>query len=237
MRLSSLAGRAAAALALIIAAPVAGAQGIPMPRLAIGGIGSTLGFGGDIAVGLTRFVVVRASRTAGSIGSSRPMSGQAYNMFTKADNRALMVDLHVFGGGIFVSAGQVDNRSTLSLTGSPAANGTYTFNGQSYAADSVGTLTGLIQLPAKPLFLGLGWDHTFGNKWPASIVSRVGVLRQDAAKLALNVSGPIGQASHPNYASFQAALDAERAKQEQTLDKGSVRNLPVVELGMRVRLF
>ena len=233
-------GRVAAALALMLAAPTAGAQLgsiVSIPHIAVGGVGSTLGLGGDVAVGFGRFVVLRGARTVGSIGANRSVQDQAYNMFAKADNRSLMLDLHVFGGGIYVSAGKVDNRSTIALTGSPASNGTYTFNGTSYSADSVGVLSGALVLPAKPLFFGLGWDHTFGNSWPASVVSRFGVLHQDPVKIALAASGPYGQASNPAHAQFQAALDAERTKQETSLDRSNVRNLPVVELGMRVRLF
>jgi hypothetical protein len=239
MRRHLTSGRAFAALALFAAAPAAHAQiggAIPFPHLAVGGVGSTLGFGGDVLVGLGNFIAVRLAKTGGSIGADRPVQQQSYNVLAKADTRSLMVDLHVFGGGIYVSAGKVDNRSTLSLTGVPT-NGQYTFNGQSYSSDSVGTLSGAIKLPSKPMFYGFGWDHTFGNRWPASMVSRFGVLHQDRAQLALSASGPYGQASNPQHASFQAALDAERTKQEQSLDTKFVRNLPVVELGVRMRLF
>jgi hypothetical protein len=229
--------RGAAALALTIAvAAGAGAQ-LPSPHAGVGLVGSSLGLGGDVYVGLGSFIAVRASRSAGSIGVDQTLQAQAYNLFAKADNRSLMVDIHPFGGGLYLSAGKVQNHSTITLTGQPTS-GTYTFNGQSYASDSVGTVTGAIHLPENPTFFGLGWDHTFGNSWPMSLVSRFGVLHQDAAKLDLNATGPYSQASNPAHASFQAQLDAERAKQEQTLnEKGVMKNLPVVELGIRLRLF
>lgn len=234
-------GLALAAVALLVGtAPRAGAQSIggivPLPHLAIGGVGSTLGFGGDVLLGLGKYVAVRAAKTGGSIGADRPLQGQTYNLLAKADNRSLMLDVHVFGGGIYVSAGKVNNRSTITLTGVPT-NGSYTFNGQSYAADSVGTLTGAIRLPSNPMFFGFGWDHTFGSSWPAAMVSRFGVLHQDRPQLSLSASGPYGQPSNPSYAQFQAQLETERAKQEQSMDRSIVRNLPVFELGMRLRLF
>lgn len=220
-------------------APAAQAQlgGLSMPRIAVGVVGSTLGLGGDVAVGLGRFIVVRGSQHGGSIGASRDLSSQPYDFFAKADNRTFMLDLHPFGGGIFVSAGKVINKSAIALTGTPT-NGSYTFNGSSYPADSVGTVLGSIKLPENSMFYGLGWDHTFGNTWPASLVSRVGVVRQDKMTLALSATGPYGQASNPSHASFQAQLDAERAKQEQSAsEQRYVKNLPVVELGLRLRLF
>jgi hypothetical protein len=232
-------GRVAPALALLAAAaPASHAQGITslLPHVAIGGVGSTLGLGGDVAVGLGSFIVVRAARNVGSIGADRTIQGQAYNLFAKADNRSLMLDIHPFGGGIYVSVGKVQNRSTIALTGTPT-NGSYTFNGQSYAADSVGNLMGAVLLPENPMFFGFGWDHTFGNAWGASITSRLGVLHQDKAQLDLSATGPYGQASNPAHAQFQAQLDAERVNQETSLDKSVVRNLPVVEIGLRVRLF
>ncbi|MDB4899182.1 MAG: hypothetical protein JWN53_990 [Gemmatimonadetes bacterium] len=229
--------RSAAALALTITAGASAGAQLPMPHAGVGIVGSSLGLGGDVYVGLGRFIAVRASRSAGSIGVDQTLQAQAYNLFAKADNRSLMVDIHPFGGGIYLSAGKVQNHSTITLTGQPT-NGSYTFNGQSYAADSVGTVSGAIHLPQNPTFLGLGWDHTFGNAWPMSLVSRFGVLRQDAATLDLSASGPYGQASNPAHASFQAQLDAERTRQEQTLNQKSVmKNLPVVELGIRLRLF
>jgi hypothetical protein len=232
-------GRAASALALLVAvAPATHAQGITtlLPHVAVGGVGSTLGLGGDLAIGFGNYIVVRAARNVGSIGMDQTVQSQAYNLFAKADNRSLMLDVHPFGGGIFVSVGKVQNRSTITLTGTPT-NGSYTFNGQSYAADSVGNLMGAIRLPENPMFFGFGWDHTFGNAWGASITSRLGVLHQDKAQLDLSATGPYGQTSNPAHAQFQAQLDAERAAQEASLDKSVVRNLPVLEIGMRIRLF
>ncbi len=230
----------AAALALIIAAaPAAHAQlgGLPMPHVAVGVLGSTLGLGGDVAVGLGKHIVVRGSQHAGSIGASRSISTQPYDLFAKADNRSIMLDIHPFGGGIYLSAGKVMNKSTIALTGTPTA-GSYTVNGNAYAADSVGSIIGALELPSSSMFYGLGWDHTFGNTWPASLVSRIGVLRQDKVKLSLAATGPYGQATNPNYASFQAELDAERMKQEQAAGEQSiVKNMPVIELGLRLRLF
>lgn len=229
------------ALALVVAAaPAANAQVgglVPMPHVAVGLVGSTLGLGGDVAVGFGRFLVVRGSQHAGSIGASRDLSSQPYDIFAKADNRAFMLDLHPFGGGIYVSAGKIINKSSIALTGTPT-NGSYTFNGTSYPADSVGNVVGTITLPQNSMFYGLGWDHTFGNTWPASLISRVGVVRQDKVTLALGATGPYGQASNPNHASFQAQLDAERTRQEQSASEQKyVKNMPVVELGLRLRLF
>ena len=230
----------AAALALVAAsAPAAFAQlGIvSMPHVAVGVVGSTLGLGGDVAIGFGNHIVIRGSQHAGSIGASRSLSAQPYDLFAKADNRSFMLDIHPFGGGIYVSAGKVINKSTIALTGTPTG-GSYTFNGTAYPADSVGSVIGAIQLPENSLFYGLGWDHTFGNSWPASLTSRIGVLRQDQVKLALSATGPYGQASNPAHATFQAQLDAERLKQEQSMsNERYVKNMPVVGLGLRVRLF
>jgi hypothetical protein len=230
-----------AVLALLVAvAPSAHAQLgglVSMPHVAVGVVGSTLGLGGDVAVGFGRFIVLRGAQHAGSVGASRTISTQPYDLFAKADNRSFMLDLHPFGGGIYVSAGKVINKSTIALTGTPTG-GTYTFNGQTYAADSVGSIIGAMELPESSMFYGLGWDHTFGNAWPASLTSRVGVVRQDKVKLSLAATGPYGQTSNPAHASFQAALDAERLKQEQSASEQKfVKNMPVVELTLRLRLF
>ena len=56
-------------------------------------------------------------------------------------------------------------------------------------------------------------------------------------RLDLTASGPYGDASNPNHAAFQTQLDAERTRQEDGLDRGVIRNLPVFEIGMRVRVF
>jgi hypothetical protein len=122
-----------AALALVVAmAPSAHAQLgglVSMPHVAVGVVGSTLGLGG--------------AQHAGSVGASQTISAQPYDLFAKADNRSFMLDLHPFGGGIYVSAGKVINKSTIALTGTPTG-GTYSFNGQSYAADSVGSIIGAL---------------------------------------------------------------------------------------------
>jgi hypothetical protein len=237
---SNTIARATALALLVSTAPAAQAQlggMLPIPHIAVGLVGSTLGLGGDVALGLGKFIVVRGSQHAGSIGANRSLSSQPYELFAKADNRSFMLDIHPFGGGIYVSAGKVINKSTIALTGTPTG-GSYSFNGTSYPADSVGSIVGAIKLPESSMFYGLGWDHTFGNSWPASLTSRVGVMRQDQVTLALNATGPYGQASNPAHASFQAQLDAERLKQEQSASNESyIKNMPVVELGLRLRLF
>jgi hypothetical protein len=241
MQMTTKFARGVAALGLLaVAAPAARAQifGIlPTPHIAVGGVGSTLGLGGDVAVGIGSHIVIRGAKTVGSLGINHSIDAQTYNIFAKADNRAVMVDVHPFGGGFYLSAGRVMNHSSITLTGQPSSGGTYTFDGQTYQADSVGSLVGAVRLPQNPTFFGLGWDHTFGNSWPSSLTSRIGVLHQDRATLDLAATGSYGQASNPNHASFQAALDAERTKQEQSLDNGTVRNMPVIEIGMRLRLF
>jgi hypothetical protein len=229
----------AVALALLAAAPAQAQMGglVSMPHVAVGIVGSTLGLGGDVALGFGRFVVVRGSQHAGSLGASRSISTQPYDLFAKADNRSFMLDIHPFGGGIYVSAGKVINKSTIALTGTPTG-GSYTFNGQAFPADSVGSVIGALQLPENSTFFGLGWDHTFGNSWPASLTSRAGVLRQDKVTLSLSATGPYGQASNPAHAQFQAQLDAARAEQEQNASNQSyIKNMPVIELGLRLRLF
>ena len=230
--------RAMALVFLAGAAPTAHAQlGMLMPRVAVGVVGSTLGLGGDVALGFGKHIVVRGSQHAGSIGASRTISTQPYDLFAKADNRSFMLDVHPFGGGIYVSAGKVINKSTIALTGTPTG-GNYTINGQAYPADSVGSIIGALELPENSMFYGLGWDHTFGNAWPASLTSRVGVLRQDKVKLALSATGPYGQAANPSNPSFQAQLEAERANQERSASEQSyVKNMPVIELTLRLRLF
>jgi hypothetical protein len=229
----------AVALALLAAAPAQAQMGglVSMPHVAVGIVGSTLGLGGDVALGFGRFVVVRGSQHAGSVGASRSISTQPYDLFAKADNRSFMLDIHPFGGGIYVSAGKVINKSTIALTGTPTG-GSYTFNGQAFPADSVGSVIGALQLPENSTFFGLGWDHTFGNSWPASLTSRAGVLRQDKVTLSLSATGPYGQASNPAHAQFQTQLDAARAEQEQNASNQSyIKNMPVIELGLRLRLF
>jgi hypothetical protein len=227
--------RTAALALLVAAAPAAHAQLgglVSMPHVAVGVVGSTLGLGGDVALGFGRFIVVRGAQHAGSVGASQTISAQPYDLFAKADNRSFMLDVHPFGGGIYVSAGKVINKSTIALTGTPTG-GSYTVDGQSYAADSVGNIVGALELPESSMFYGLGWDHTFGNAWPASLTSRVGVIRQDKVKLSLSATGPYAQ-----NASFQAALEAERLKQEQSASEQKfVKNMPVVELTLRLRLF
>ncbi|MEO7714258.1 MAG: hypothetical protein ABIV10_15195 [Gemmatimonadaceae bacterium] len=237
---SGILPRLASLMMLASLAPAAQAQFgglVSMPHVAVGLVGSTLGIGGDVAFGLGKHVVLRGAQHAGSIGANRSFSNQPYQLFAKADNRSFMMDVHPFGGGIYLSAGKVINKSTIALTSTPIG-GSYTVNGQAYAADSIGNIVGAITLPENSWFYGLGWDHTFGNSWPASLTSRVGVLRQDRVKLALSATGPYGQTSNPAYASFQTELDAERVRQEQSAsDQSIVKNMPVIELGLRLRLF
>ena len=152
-------------------------------------------------------------------------------MFAKADNRSIMLDIHPFGGGIYVSAGKVMNKSTIALTGTPTG-GSYTVNGNAYPADSVGSVIGALQLPREldVLRAGLGSHLRQRVAGVARLAHRRAPPGQGEAVARRH--GPLRPGDEPQLRLFQAQLDAERMKQEQAAGEQSiVKNMPVDRAG------
>jgi hypothetical protein len=234
------AGLALAVIAILAAPSVLAGQSVDSPsfrpQIAFGLQASTLGLGGDLAVGLGRRLALRGAIHRGSIGTESDLEDISYRATAQADAMSFSVDVHPFANRFYLTAGVVRQKSALRLLAQPGTDG-FEVDGQSYPADSVGTLRGVVALPEQGTLLGLGFDRTFHKSGRVSLGFRTGVVLQGDAKVSLVADGPITRGSQYD-AQFAARLEEERAKAEREINEQAlVHTLPMLEFTLRVRLF
>lgn len=149
-----------------------------------GGVG-TLGFNLGANYKFNDYLAVGGSLNHYSYNRNADYKGVNYNANLKLSSEILYVNLYPFGGGFHLTGGWMHNGNSLSMAGVPDQNGNYTFNGNTYSAAQVGTVTAGMAFKSSATYLGIGWG---GNgRW--GMTFDVGAMNQGAPTFNLNVSG------------------------------------------------
>jgi len=185
----------------------------------------SLGYGIEFSAGVSD----RLSLGVGFNNATRKRQGNTDGVDYEYDLRLrsgeVMANFHPFAGAFRLRAGALLNRNEFLLTGQPGGSGTYEFNGVSYPASTVGTLTGKLSFNKSAPYLGLGWGNRPNGSW--GVTFDLGAVYQGKPKLALEATGA---AADPALA---ADLEAERQQAEE--DLSSFKWYPVVQLGLYFR--
>lgn len=201
-------------------------RGYRWPGLALGPKFGTTGIGGEVTVGLTRFLNLRSGFNYGSLNMDLSLGGVEYDTSLEMMSIPLLVDLYPAGGnfrlvgGVYIQPGtEADLKAT---PGSPVQIGSHT-----YGPDVVGTLTGKIEVenPLTP-YLGIGFGNTVGEDQWLSFSLDLGVILQ-SYDVSLKSDG----------AGMTARLDTFREdlkKEERNIQKDAdkLKFFPVVTLGL-----
>jgi len=208
----------AVAAALALAAPAAGADIGINPRI------GTLGYGIELSAGVSD----KLSVGLGFNNVSRTRQGDAdgvdYDFDLRLRSAELLANYHPMGGAFRLRAGVLLNRNEFELTGKPSG-GTYEFNGVTYPAAVVGTLSGRLSFNKSAPYLSLGWGNRPNGSW--GVTFDLGAVYQGKPKLGLQATGA---AADPTLA---ADLEAERQQAED--DLSSFKWWPVIQPGMYFR--
>lgn len=208
-----------AGLTLVFCVPAARADIGMNPRV------GSLGYGIEFSAGVSD----RLSLGVGFNNATRKRQGNTEGVDYEYDLRLrsgeVMANFHPFAGAFRLRAGALLNRNEFLLTGQPGGSGTYEFNGVSYPASTVGTLTGKLSFNKSAPYLGLGWGNRPNGSW--GVTFDLGAVYQGKPKLALEATGA---AADPALA---ADLEAERQQAEE--DLSSFKWYPVVQLGLYFR--
>jgi len=209
-----------AALELVLAVPDARADIGINPRVGF------LGYGIEVSSGVSD----RLSLGVGFNNATRKRQGTTEGVDYEYDLRLrsgeVMANFHPFAGAFRLRAGALLNRNEFILTGRPGGSGTYDFNGTTYTAAQVGTLTGKLSFNKSAPYLGLGWGNRPNGSW--GVTFDLGAVYQGKPKLSLEATG--GTATPPTLA---ANLEAERQQAEE--DLSSFKWYPVIQLGLYFR--
>jgi len=152
-----------------------------------------------------------------------------YNFKLKMQTLDVLADYHPFAGsGFRVSGGLIYNGNKIEANARPNANGTYTINGHTYAASTVGALNGKMDFRKIAPYLGIGWGNAVAKESKLSFTSDIGVMFQGSANASLTSSGCT--ASVASCTQLASDLATENNKLNDKLSKFNL--YPVVRVGM-----
>lgn len=207
-----------AVTAALVLLPVSGeAQSI-----GVGLRAGTLGLGGEVAVGLTRTLGIRAGVGAFPFTYTGMFSNVQYHVHPPATLSNVGIDVFPWGGAFHLSAGALLKPQDIVMTA--IYSGSVTLGGTTYSGSQVGVLTGHAGYSSIAPYAALGWGRISGHG--LGLFVDVGAAFLNAPTIRLSATGPI--ASDP---AFQTSLALEQ-QQAQTHAATYMKVLPIISLGL-----
>lgn len=209
---------------LIALLPLCGA-----PAFADTGAGlqvGTTGYGFDVGQQLTNRIGARVGYSALNYSRSFHTSDVDYDGKLKLSNLRALADLEL-GYGFRISGGVVFGNNKVDVNGK-ASGGSYTINGNTYAASNIGSFTGRIKLGngAAP-YLGLGYGMI--GKKGFGFYADLGAMYAGKPSTTLDIT--CGSAlSAAQCTQLRTDADAERQKVQDKAD--GFKWYPVVNIGL-----
>ncbi|HET7921266.1 MAG TPA: hypothetical protein VFM15_00770 [Gammaproteobacteria bacterium] len=204
--------------ALLLASPAAMAA----PDIGVQAGAGTLGLNFGVNYRINAFVGVGGAINNYTYSRDSDYKGVNYSADLHLSSQMLVLNLYPFGGSFHVTGGWMHNGNYFALRGQPDANGNYTFDGNTYSASQVGTVSARMDFKSSATYLGIGWGGS-GN-W--GLTFDLGVMRQGEPNFTLTASAA---ASNPQLASDVASQQAQSQD-----DVSSFTWYPQVKLGLYV---
>jgi hypothetical protein len=219
------------AFALLIAcfAPRVHAQSASHFGVSLNG-GLITGLGADLGVGLNEYVGLRASVSGWGTISRNGNYGSdvAWDAKLKLFEAGVLLDGYPFGGSFRLTAGAVQDKNKFTLTGTPSAGSTYTFNGVSYPASDIASANSTVDWSKTVPYVGFGWGN-LGGESGLHFMSDFGALISGSPKTSLSVvCAP--SLSSTTCSQIQANADVEQGNIQN--DVHNLRFWPVLKLGV-----
>ena len=195
--------------------------------VAIGAKASTLGFGGEVTVGLTSSFNARAGYNGYNYNGSTSQNQITYDYKLSLGSFPVMLDWYPFeNSGFRLSPGVIFNNNKVTATGSSTVPGSYTIGGTTYTTDKIGSLTGGVDFDKTVPYAGLGWGNAVRKNSGLSFSFDLGVMFQGTPKVALAATNPTTQ----SIPAFQTNLNKEIADLKDKTDK--FKYYPVVSIAI-----
>lgn len=194
----------------------------------VGEVGTT-GIGGHAVIPLRPNLNARMGLgylTYSYNGSTRDMK---YDLSLKTNTYDALLDWYPKENSSFrVTAGLAYNGNKIDVQARSNAAGSYTINGNTYNAASVGKVTGKIDFNKVAPYLGVGWSSRAAVEKGWSFSSDVGVLFQGSPRSTLKSSG----CTAPAQVCSQFASDVARENARLTDEVGRFKVYPVLRVGV-----
>lgn len=193
--------------------------------------GGLLGIGGGVGVDLSKGLQLRLGYGALNYDIDEiEDTDVTYDAELNLSAATALVDWHPFDGSFRLTAGVAWNNSDADVTGKPAADGTYEFNGITYTAADVGRVKGKLDFSAAAPYFGIGWGYAVSKNGHFGFMLDLGVIYQGAPDISLS-------ASCSTASSQCAQLQDDVAVEEKELED-SISDLeffPVINLSVSYR--
>lgn len=189
--------------------------------------GGTTGFGLGVAGG-SNSVVGRLGFDTWKRTFDQNNANGNYKVDLKLQTVSALLDWYPFDGAFRTTLGLVANGNKATL--SAIANGTYTFNGQTYAASDVGSYSGEMKFNSTAPYLGIGWGNPVAKAKTWGFVSDIGVLFQGSPKVSSTVTCGAAIAGTANCTRLQSDVASGAAKLES--DMKNYKYYPVISIGL-----
>ncbi len=208
-------------LGVVLCAAAAGAQAGEGAIALLGRFG-TLGLGLEVGRGIADNWAVRAGLNGFSADRSVTQSNVRYDAEIDLRSAGVTFDWHPAAGAFRVSAGAFYNGTQFSVLGR-ATGGTFDFNGTTYNASEIASLSGKVSFKKFAPFIGVGFGNVTKRGFSYSV--DLGALYQRAPEVELNVScGVTAQCS-------QLTRDVQAEQAQLRSDVKDYRFWPVIQAG------
>ncbi|MEC4720628.1 hypothetical protein RY831_15800 [Noviherbaspirillum sp. CPCC 100848] len=156
-------------------------------------------------------------------------SDMEYKLKLKANTYDALLDWYPSADSTFrLTTGLAYNGNKIDVDAQPSAAGSYTVNGRSYSAGSVGQVTGKVSFNKVAPYLGIGWGRPSSREKGWSFSTDIGVLLQGSPRTTLSNNGCAAGA--PVCAQF--ANDLARENDELRDEVKRFKAYPVLRIGV-----
>jgi hypothetical protein len=209
------------AAVMAVTAAAAGAQGLP---ISVGVRASTLGLGGELALGLTDRVELRGVGNYFSLSRDLDLSDTPFNIDLKLQSAGAMLDLYL-AGPLRLTAGGMWNGNNLS--GTATVSGSVDIGDSTYTAAQVGRLDATLDFKKFAPYVGFG----FSGRGRVSFFFDLGLVLQGSPDITYVPTTTLTGAARTT---LLAEVDKEVQQVED--DISFFKYYPVVGLGLRFKL-
>jgi hypothetical protein len=186
----------------------------------------TPGFGAQADLLLFSHLGIRAGFNDFNFTLNHSIKSVQFNGKLGLETFPILADFYPWGRGTFhLTGGVVINKNKFTATGQPTS-GTYTFNGNSYDAAQVGSVSAQLTYPTSG-YVGLGWGT------PA-MKSRVGFIF-DLGAIIGTPTFSLTSTNPTNNAQLTADLQQQQATSQKDVQKYA-KIYPVISMGIAVRI-
>ncbi|MEJ2647462.1 MAG: hypothetical protein P8016_03510 [Sedimentisphaerales bacterium] len=191
-------------------------------RFAVAGKSGTLGFGGELTVGLATDINARVGMNGLDFDfDDQEIEDVTYKVGVDLSSISALVDWHIFDDNFHLTGGFINMNNEFNLDARPSHS--VEIGDTIYSPSDIGTLTGKAEIDGLSPYLGVGWGNPMQSNRRWGFTLDLGVAFTDSPDVSLNSTGIVSQAD----------LSKERQKIEDDLD--FIRIYPVISLGLFIR--